>query len=386
MTARPLGDTIPWEESPIRRIALIVSILAVSVAAYGQGRLDGTLRKRLSKALRAYVKSEDPSKERWALAVLEGGRPGLAWLKEKNGKRPETLLALAELEKRAEELLGEDILRADPKVSPWTWYPNLLQVGEMLLLKRSDGTVAGLRVLADPYPGDGKLAYQWWVAKKGSGTLAGGKEGTSRAVGKEASRPWRPQSGWTEYEFALEFGGFQTLLRWVGPLHLLIRLDGRTALALPGTDSPRSVRLKGRRAPRFLHRPPPSWLRVATDLQSYLFRLLPGCTPLRLKAGEKAGFAHFESVQVRMRLPRGKGEPLVLVHLLEPDDAGLLPQHLPLLKRFLKVLLPGSEPSLLIMGGEAPAMEGNRFFGGSGWAPPTPEQVRLLRREFSEDS
>ncbi len=260
-------------------------------------------------------------------------------------------------------------------------------MGEVLLVKRDDGALAALRVRTDPYPGDGQLAFEWWIPKKRARSLAGARTGQGRAMGKKAPSPWRPQSGWTEYEYPLNFEGFRAHLRFVGPLHLLIRLDGKTGVALPGARDPKLVQLKGARAPRFLSRAPKAWLRVEGDLQTYLFRLLPGCSPLRLKPGERKSFAHFESVQVKLRLQRGPGAlPLVLVHLLEPGQAGLLPEHLPLLRRFLGVLLPGVTFRLLIMGGEAPALEGNRFFGPGGWAPPTPEQVEILRREFSEES
>jgi len=362
-------------------------IFLTSVSVFSQDRLDPRLRKALPKALRSYMRSDSPEdRDRWALAVCAGGRPGLRWLKTKNAKRPKALEALADLSGRAARILGEDILDADPKVTPWDWYPNLLQVGEVLLVKRADGALAALRVLNDPYPGDGRLTFEWWIPKKDAATVAGGRRGKDRAVGSKASRPWRPQSGWTEYDYSLEFDGFRADLRFVGPLHLLIRLDGKTPVALTGSTSAKSVRLRGARAPRFLTQPPKSWLRVPGDLQAYLFRLLPGCSPLRLKPDEKKSFAHFESVQVTLRLQRGTGLPLVLVHLLEPDEAGLLPEHLPLLDRFLRVLVPDAVPSLLIMGGDAPAMEGNRFFGPGGWAPPTGKQVQLLRREFSEES
>ncbi len=362
-------------------LALAVLLAAASPLPAGEETLPPGARKALEARLRAYAKSDSEEEKKSLFPLLfVHGRKGVEFLETLEGKYG-IGDSVSDVRLAAREVLGLDILEekapAPPDHDP-TWFTP----GEVVCLKRaSDGLFAGFSVEKESRPANGRIAVAWW-AKPGS------RRGTLEVEGTEATGlPLRPNTGYTELDFAFEIEGIAVSLRFSGPSFFRYRYPKGASIALAGARDPKTLSNLDKSI-RFAEGFPESLARVKSLLPKYLFRCVPGFAPLPLEGGERDEFAQYEQVLVEVRETRGAREPIVLVRLLEIERSGFRPYHRDFIVNFVNEIVSVPRSSIVVMEGVSPGFEGNRFLidGGETFERPPKKLVELLRANFPEAS
>ncbi|MCA9319724.1 MAG: hypothetical protein KDB53_03265 [Planctomycetes bacterium] len=367
----------------IIRCALGLLLLVFNVLA--QDELTSKDQRELEKSMKALLKSPEDDRAEASLRLLFHGRKGLEWLESQVSKHKDWQQPIFDVWGTAAQLMGEDLLAKEDAFAEPEWMPFLLEVDEVLLLRRDEEHLAGIKVLKDPNPAMGKLTFEWWSAEGARKKLISADSGQATVEGQKATKTWRPNTGYDEYDYDLAFADYTLRIRFVGPQHLVVRPDAKHAMVPTGLDTPKTYKTSESKL-TFWSGAPKDTARFERRLQDYLYRILPGATALLVDDKSAADFSQYEQVRVSLRISRGDGRLHVLVRLAEHESSGLTENRAVLARRFARQIVPVLDADIHIAGGDAPALEGNQFWNGKTWAPPNPELLKFLRLNYSEDS
>ena len=367
--------------SPRSLLLCLFLFLTVGVQAQSREKLSSKAKREIKKALTGYVRATDDTERAKARgAILSHGRLAVDHLLT---FAPSKKLsdAAAAIRAGAPAELGWDLIKI--KAPPIDDYGRTyFLLGEVVLV-RTKTALAGFRVSSKLDPNDGIALIDWWTQDRIDRGLAqpGGASGQIRVKGTLATKKLRPNAGYNEHDFSVVLGPQKVSVRFVGPNCLVPRLDGVTEWALTGHTSPKSLKGTSKEL-RFLSAEPPGVRRLRVALPEYLFRVLPGCTPLPLEADEVAEFAQYQQVQVAIRSSRPAAEPIVLVQLPEYETSGFLPHHVLYIENFVRALCPSSKPTIVVAGGSGGGLEGGVFWRKTTWKRPDAALKRILRFNF----
>lgn len=354
-------------------------------------KLPEPARREIEARLREYAKApreDDAARAAIFPLLFVHGRAGVEFVETSLASKPGLADAAADVRSRAREILGLDLLEEKtgpaPDLSPGWFTP-----GEIVVMKKPPATFAGFLVLPASKPDSGEIAVSWWSQSGAVKLLAqpGGAAGTAAVKGVAAAKPIRPNTGWTEYDYAFDAGGIPVEIRFAGPNLFKWRYPEGVSVGLAGARDPKTLSSADESIAYSAAYPEPL-ARIAELLPKYLFRSVPGCEPLPLEGDERAAFAQYEAVQVDVRATRGKGEPIVLVKFLEIERTGFKPWHRRYIVNFVNEIAPVPDERVIVMAGASPGLEGNRFMAEKGetFERPPKKLVELLRANFPEGS
>ncbi len=362
--------------------ALLVLFIGLTPFVCGQSSIGSKGKREIKKALTSYVKADDEvGRNRARGIILSHGRPAVAHLltfaKSKN-----LSAAAAAIRFQAPKVLGWDLLALKaPAHGPFG--SSYYSLGEVALVKRG-GKLFGFRVLESPDPDDGVAVIDYWIQDSIDRALdqPGGKSGQLRVTGTVATNLLKPNTGYTERDFALELNGLKASVRFVGPDLLRPHFDGEVSWALSGKKTPKGL-YGNRKELYFLREETEAFRKLRGTLVEYLFRVLPGCTPLPLEDAEEiASFAQYQQVQVVLRRTRPEGRIAVLVQLPEYQNSGFETFHMAYLENYCRELLGDAEVQYMVAGGPGPGLEGGVFWIKGSWKRPDVKLKRFLRQCF----
>ncbi|MFT7617866.1 MAG: hypothetical protein ACI97A_001505 [Planctomycetota bacterium] len=374
---------------PIRLLLFVTFLLAFStvIAAQAPKRELGSkaktdLKKQLTKYARA---KKDKDKNIAANGVLKHGRLGIEFLsgmtlKEKNQA------ALTAIKEMSEKALGLDILKKDEAGKVSDFAQSYISFDEIVLL-RKDKVFAGFLLHESPEVASGELTYSWWRQEGPAKKLAqaGGTSGEKITVkGTKAVKPFKPNAGYDEYNYALEIGELKVIVRFIGPAYFLYKLASAPPFCFTGTNKPGKLSSSDKSLGFVAVKKSPIG-KLKKKLSTYVFRTVPGAEPLNMEEGDQSAFAQYESVQVEVRRTRLTSSLIVLIRFAEPD-AITFEDHMPIfIANFIREILPIEDKNLLIASGSAPSYEANKYWQKGKWVPAKGAITKFLRKNFPED-
>lgn len=365
---------------------IVLAFTALSARAQQDPKtLPAKAKDELKQMALALSKAKDDAeKEKLAPLLLTWGKAGVEFLETLKAKK-EFADCLAVALTDAPSRLGLDIAKKSVDVRE-AWSTSYFPMDEVVLLKK-EGFFGGFMIDSKAStPHEGKIKYKWWrqtdpIAKL---TAAGGKSGENEATGVKSAKNMRPNSAFTDYEFDLKIDDAPIVLRFVGPAAFKHKYDGTIGFAYTGLAKFDGIAPTDQKFV-FANEYPKGLGRSAKLLQEYLFRIVPGAEPLLAEGADKEAFAQYEQVQVHVRELRPSRDPVVIVWILEPDNVQVAPWHRRYIQNFLNELVPLKDENLLMIGGQAPSMEGNKMWGEKGWEKLSPKAIKLLRSAMPEN-
>lgn len=361
--------------------SLVILLLLMPVSVCSQKGLSSKAKREVKKGLTLYAKASDNA-ERAAAAtkVLLHGRRAVEHLSVfADSKRLSA--AAAAIRFSAPKELGWDLLaKSAPTRGPF--HPSYFVLGEVAVLQ-TETTLAGFRVLSTPDPDDGIAVIDYWTQSKVDRDLAqaGGQSGQRRVTGTAAAKPLKRNSGYNELDFEFNVGGIDIKIRFVGPTALRPYESPTVGWALSGQSEPKGL-AGNTRSLHFQRQESEALLRLRNTLAEYLYRVLPGCTPLPLERDELQSFAQYQQVQVTLRLTRPEGRPVILVRLPEYKTSGFQAYHEDYIRNYCHELFATTPVEVLISGGAGSGLEGGMFWLKSAWRRPNKSLKHFLRQNF----
>ncbi len=375
------------------RTPLILGLIGISFclvelmprSAFGKDpKLPLKVRRGLEKTLLQYVKSKsEEEREKIFPYLFIHGRVGVDHIATLRGK-PGYEDPVVRVTSRARRILGLDLAARDGSSSS-VWAPGFMSLGEIALLSRGD-LFLGFQVDPRSSSESGVIEVNWW-GQTGKGkklSAAGGRKGSLKVNGTEASRPMMPNTGYTEYDYTFEVEGVSVVLRYVGSVAFACKYPGGdVGLCFSGKDRPSSLSSSDETIEVQVSYPP-KLFRVKENLTEYLFSTIPGCERLPLDGEEAEAFSQYEQVQVEVRQTRPNQDPVVLVKFLELEMVGFEPYHYDYIVSFVNEIVRTDAERILVMAGSAPGLEGNSFFVRGKWERPGKKLKAFLRVVFPE--
>lgn len=365
---------------------LVVVVCAASAPAQKAKprKLDTKAKTAIKRAIAKYVKTPVDDKPAMLGEFMRYGRLGLEFLDELKEKTPAYSADVSLIRHRAKTMLGLDLLEREHAKKRPKYHPDYFAFGEIVLFKRDGDVFGGLRVLDTLDGTEGKIEVETWLQTGPGKTLVqpGGLSGVATVEGTKCPKTLRPNTAYEEFEFPVKAGDVTVTIRFIGPAYFLVKLDGSTEFAVTGLDKAKKIRASD---PHHYVQSPDDLARARELMTEYLFRVVPGCEPLKLDESERDAFAQYEAVQVEARYERPGGAPILLVKFPEPGALGFTDLEDAYLRNFAYELLPIPEENVLVMGGMSAGYEGNKFWKDGKWRRPSKGIIEILRKQFVED-
>ncbi|MCB9831144.1 MAG: hypothetical protein H6807_01620 [Planctomycetes bacterium] len=374
-------------KSAIKLVIVFVAIGLGGLSALAQPapEINSRQKNEVKKYLQRYAKARsDEEKEDAMIGLFRHGRGGLAFL-ESAPLKPDEQAAVEELKKVAPQRLGFDILKENKSVPLAPWSISYLKFGEICLVRKDD-VFAGFVIEDSPEVATGKIKLTWWCQTGPAKKLdqAGGEKGELEIEGKKAEKPFKPNSGYDEYDFDFELGGTRHKLRFIGPAYFLFEPAPTWGFCFSGESKPGKLK-NSDDSIVYVDARSDAVPRLTRQLQDYVYRIVPGAEPLNLSEAEKSQFAQYEAVQIFIRRQRRSSDLLVLIRFLEKNQIQFAEYHPDYIANFIREILPIDEDSLLISVGSAPSLEGNEYWEKGKWVRPKGKLIEKLRATFPED-